>query len=174
MQERIFNLLELVIPASLVLYAVFLTLKSTLGKLKEIEHEKTRSKNIEITLPLKLQAYERICLFLERITPINLIPRVNEPNYSSRNLQQALLTEIRQEYNHNISQQIYLEKKSWMLVRSSMEELVMTINDAAAPMEEESTALDLARAIFDKYMNQSQDIIALTLDTLKDEIQKDF
>ena len=97
---------KILLPASIVLYGVYLMVRSFINKEIELKRLEVRSRSIETILPNRLQAYERICLFLERISPPNLLLRLNNPIYSARELHKILLDEIRNEYNHNVSQQM--------------------------------------------------------------------
>src|SRR6478609_6392598 len=122
------DLLKMVLPASIVLYAVYLTIKSLVTKDFEKKLVELKLKNTELVFPIRLQAYERMCLFLERISPNTLIVRVNDPSYNVAQLHQLLLMEIRNEYAHNMSQQVYMSDNSWKLVKSSMDEIINVIN----------------------------------------------
>ena len=85
------DLLKMVLPASIVLYAVYLTIKALVTKDFEKKLVELKLKNTELVLPIRLQAYERMCLFLERISPNTLIVRVNDPSYNVAQLHQLLL-----------------------------------------------------------------------------------
>ena len=61
----------------------------------------------------------------------------------SREFHQLLLSEIRNEYNHNVSQQVYISEEVWVLIKNAKEDLIVSINDAASEMTLESTSLDL-------------------------------
>ncbi|MEO1050838.1 MAG: hypothetical protein AAFX87_09430 [Bacteroidota bacterium] len=165
---------KLLIPAGLVLYAMYLTVKSFLNKeLDKIKFE-VHGKNVNTVLPIRLQAYERICLFLERISPNNLIVRLNDAKYSAPEFQQLLLREIREEYNHNVSQQVYMSSEVWELVQNAKEDLIVTINNAAAGLSAEATSIDLARQIFEGMMQKEVDPVALALLEVKNEIRQSF
>src|SRR6202161_1604458 len=104
---------KILIPASLVLYAVYLVVRSFITKEIEMKKLEVRTRSIETVLPARLQAYERITLFLERIAPQNLLLRLSDATYSARDFQKLLLDEIRNEYNHNVSQQVYMSEDVW-------------------------------------------------------------
>lgn len=164
---------KILIPASLVLYAAYLLVRSFLAKEIELKKLEIRNRSIETVLPLRLQAYERMCLFLERINPQNLLVRLNPGSISAKEFHQVLLNEIRSEYNHNVSQQVFMSESSWELVRNAKEDLVVTINDASSEMGAESSSLDLAKKIFEKAINKP-DSIAHALTEIKREIQQTF
>jgi len=165
---------KLLIPAGLVLYAMYLTVKSFLRKEVESQLLNIRSRNNEVVVPIRLQAYERMCLFLERITPNNLIPRVSHSKFSAKEFQAVLLQEIREEYNHNLSQQMYMTDESWQLIKNAMEEVIMVINESAEGLKEDAKGLDLAKIIFENIMNRKIDPVAYPLKFLKDEIRELF
>lgn len=172
--EALIEFGKMLIPAGAVLYAMFLIVRMFLTKEVEKKSLDIKVKNTEIILPIRLQAYERVCLFLERITPNNLIVRLNDSNYSAGEFQQILLREIREEYNHNLSQQIYMTEESWGLVKNAMEEIVMTINESAGELEVESKSLDLAKIIFDKTLQRQQQAVDFALRHMKQEIGEVF
>ena len=165
---------KILIPASVVLYAAYLIVRSFIQKEIELRRLEVRSRSIETILPSRLQAYERITLFLERISPQNLLIRLNAPGLAAREFHQLLLAEIRNEYNHNVSQQVYMSEHVWSIVKNAKEDLIVSINDAAGEMGAESTSLDLAKKIFEKSVNKSVDPIGHALSELKKEIQQTF
>lgn len=165
---------KIVIPALLVLYAAYLLLRSFVNRDIRMKELDIRGKSIDTVLPLRIQAYERMCLFLERISPQNLLVRLNNNGMTARDFQQLLLSEIRNEYNHNASQQVFMSSEVWDLIKNAKEDLVLTINDSASDMDTESNSLDLAKKIFEKSVNKPIDPIAHALTELKAEIQATF
>jgi hypothetical protein len=165
---------KILIPASVVLYGAYLLVRSFIQKEITLRKLEVRSRSIETILPNRLQAYERITLFLERISPQNLLIRLSAPGLASREFQQLLLSEIRNEYNHNVSQQVYMSEEVWNLVKNAKEDLIVSINDAAGEMGPESSSIDLSKKIFEKAVNKSVDPIAHALSELKREIQQIF
>jgi len=163
---------KLLIPAVLVLYAMYLTVKSFLNKELEKTMLEIRGKSIETVLPNRLQAYERMCLFLERITPNSLVSRLNNGTYTAKEFQFILLNEIREEYNHNVSQQIYMSDEVWGQIKNAKEDLVVMVNNAASKMGEKATNADLSKQLLEDYFTKENDLIALTLHEAKNEIRK--
>jgi hypothetical protein len=172
--EAVIEFGKILIPASIVLYAAYLLVRSFLAKDIELKKLEIRSRSIETVLPLRLQAYERMCLFLERISPQNLLVRLNIGLIPSKEFHQMLLNEIRNEYNHNVSQQVFMSEVVWDNIRNAKEDLVLTINDASSEMSAESSSLDLSKKIFERYINKPIDPVAHALVELKREIQQTF
>lgn len=98
---------------------------------------------------LQLQAYERLILLTDRIALPNLIARVNTPGVSARDMQSLLTHSIRQEFEHNITQQIYVSAEAWSAVRDYKEQNLLIVNQIASFLPEEATGADLNRALLD-------------------------
>ncbi|MDN5216585.1 hypothetical protein QQ020_31235 [Fulvivirgaceae bacterium BMA12] len=165
---------KILLPAGAVLYAMYLVVKSFLTKELEKKLIDVKIKNTDIVLPVRLQAYERLCLFLERISPNNLVVRLNNASMSAPQFHQVLIAEIRQEFNHNLSQQVYLSDKSWEMVKSAKEDVISVVNIAAEKLGEDDKSVDLAKKIFELMMEKNNDPIAIALKEIKDEIRTSF
>ncbi|RZS96821.1 hypothetical protein [Cecembia calidifontis] len=172
--EYIADLLKIVLPAGLVIYGMYLTIMSFLRKEREKMLVDIKTQNTQTILPIRLQAGERLCLLLERITPNNLVRRVNDPDYSSRDLYSQLLHEVREEFNHNLSQQVYFTDETWESVRRAVESVITLINTAMQDMNNESRGIDLAKRIFQLSLEQKNDAIQQALKNVKDEIRVFF
>ncbi|MEL7148654.1 MAG: hypothetical protein AAFO69_19935, partial [Bacteroidota bacterium] len=120
------------------------------------------------------QAYERMCLFLERIAPGNIIPRLNASGLTARELQTIILRDIREEFNHNLSQQIYMSDRAWDSVKLAMETNISLINGAADSLAQDASNMDLARAVFDNAYQSDKDDINEALSIVKEEIRTLF
>ena len=174
MNANLRDFIQILLPAGIVLYAVYLTVKSFLNQEMEKRLVEVKGKNAETVLPIRLQAYERMCLFLERIAPNHLLVRLNDSALSASEFKQILLSEIRQEYGHNLSQQVYMSDQAWAATKAAMEEVVMLINTSAANLKPDATSLDLARTVFDTIINQDVDPTSRALKVVKDEIRQIF
>jgi len=172
--EAFIEFIKILVPASVVLYAAYLLVRTFVQKEIEMKKLEVRGRSIETILPNRLQAYERMALFLERISPQNLLVRLNTSNMPAREFHQLLLNEIRNEYNHNVSQQVYMSEEVWGLIKSAKEDLIVTINDSSSLMTMDSSSLDLSKRIFEKSIEKQADPILHALSELKKEIQRTF
>ena len=172
--ESLIEFGKILLPAALVLYAMYLGVKVMVAKELAQKQMDIRQKSIEITLPARLQAYERMSLFLERISANNLVLRVNQADFNAREFHQILLKEIRDEYNHNVSQQVYMSEEVWQEIKAAKEELIIGINASSEGLPDEATSLDLAKKLFDFMMNKDVDPIDNALKSLKEEISKTY
>ncbi|WKV11871.1 hypothetical protein [Marivirga harenae] len=172
--EPIWDLIKIVIPAGIVLYAMFLTIKTMLQKQNEAKIIEIKAKNKEIVLPIRLQAYERMSLFLERISPDQIIKRVHKNDMNVAELQYMLLNEIREEFNHNLSQQVYMSDEAWKIIKNAKEELIMVVNQTAKELEPEAKSIELVKKIYEESLEKKIDSIEYGLSFLKNEIQQEF
>ena len=170
--ESIIEIVKLIVPASAAIFAVNYTLKAFTEREEKKKNAELKIKEAEIILPLRLQAYERICMLIERINPQNLIPRVNTRPMSYPELQQALLAEVRNELNHNLSQQVYISDKAWKLTKQSTEAVKGIILKSAQELNSEQVAgSDLARKILENMMQLTPNPLDTALDLIKSEIK---
>ena len=172
--EILMELAKLIVPAAIVLYGMYLTVRSFTTKELEKAMLKHKMKGRDTVLPIRLQAYERMCLFLERISPNNLVVRLNDSAYNAKQFQQILLGEIRNEFNHNLSQQVYMSDEAWDAVSGAKEAVITVINQAGEELSEESKGVELAKKVFEKMMEKDPDPIARALVMVKNEIRQAF
>src|ERR1700761_8936976 len=102
-----FDIIKYTIAGLGIVWIAFYLLKPYLDRDEKIQLLEFRKSISNQTLPLRLQAYERLVLFIERINPSNMLVRVNAPSYTAAELYSLMLEDIRSEYQHNITQQIY-------------------------------------------------------------------
>jgi hypothetical protein len=153
---------------------MYLTVKAFVQKELDKTEGEIKKKNNEIIMPVRLQAYERLCLFLERISLNNLVLRTNNPSYTVGEFHSKLLSEIRDEYNHNLSQQIYMSDVAWQMVKSAMEQTSAKINEASQFVNKEDRGIELAKAIFNVAAQSTSDPIQEALNYIKNEIRQSF
>ena len=168
------DFLKITIPAALVLYAMYVTITAFVKKSFIEKQLEQRLRQTEIALPLRLQAYERMCLFLERISPNNLLMRLNGSATTVPEFQQILLRDVRDEFNHNLSQQVYLSPEAWERIRATQQEVIVLINQAAGEVLPQAAPIDLSKKIFEKIIQEDRNPTAATLRFVKEEIQREF
>ncbi|UOB17327.1 hypothetical protein [Abyssalbus ytuae] len=82
-------------------------------------------------LPLRLQAYERMTLFLERINPAKLLIRVAPDSTDKDNYEATLISHIENEFDHNLTQQIYMTDDCWTIIKAAKNATIQLIRKAA-------------------------------------------
>ena len=162
------------LPALITGLIVYFLIKAFLDRDEKIRQTDIVTGNKKQILPIRLQAYERIVLFLERISPENLILRVSKPGMSAFQLQTEMISTIRLEFEHNLSQQLYISSTGWDLVKTAKEDLIKTINTAASQLSQDAGSAQLARKIFELAGSKKNNHINIALEHLKDEVRKLF
>jgi hypothetical protein len=172
----VFRLILAITTIGLSLASVLIIIQFYFSKLSELKTSRQGvvvNEEHKIILPLRLQAYERIILFLERISPATLVPRVLRPDMHALQLQQAMVKTIREEFEYNLSQQLYISSGAWELVKNAKEEMVKLINISGAEINEYAPPGELARIIFEKSMSESNIQPLMTaIEEVKKEIQR--
>lgn len=173
--DYLLDLLKIILPAGIVLYGMYLVVVSFLSKEREKLLIELKTQNTQVVLPIRLQAAERLCLLLERITPNNLVVRRSNPSqFTAAELHPQLLAEVREEFNHNLSQQVYFSEETWEAVRRAVEDVITLLNLSRQSLNAEASGMDLAKAIFSQSLEQKNDAIAYALRQVKSEIQLHF
>ncbi len=172
--DFITELLKIVLPAGLVLYAMYLTVRTFVSKQFAEKQFDLKAETARTLLPIRLQAYERMTLFLERISPNNLLLRTNGQAVNVLDFQQLLLAEIREEFNHNLSQQVYMSHEAWNHIRQAFNQVMTIINAASQSLPGDAPAVELSRKVFEIILQQQIDPTAEALRYLKDEVQNNF
>ena len=172
--ELLSDFLKLIVPASLVLYGMYLTVKLLLEREADRHRYEVKTRYTETVVPVRLQAYERMVLFLERISPNNLLLRLGGSSTTSLEFQQRLLQEIRDEYNHNLSQQVYMSQAVWDEIQAAMNEVMTLINRASGDTHPDAPALELSKHVFERIIQKDRQPTATAIKAVKDEIQAMF
>jgi hypothetical protein len=124
-------------------------------------------------IPLQLQAYERLALLCERISIPNLISRVNQPNASAQEMQILLLEHIKQEFEYNASQQVYVSKVTWDAVRNLRDQSMLIINQVSNLLSPEARATELNKKLLEVMINHEDAALhTIVLDALSHEAKK--
>ena len=131
-----------------------------------------RQEALKVVTPIRLQAYERMALFLERIAPSSLVLRCYQPGMDLKLLQGVMTKNIRDEWEHNLSQQVYLTPALWTRIREAKDEMINLVNSAAVSLTEESDPTRLAASIFASAAQHSPSDDALA--ALSNEIHELF
>ena len=154
--EIVGEIFKYTIP-SLVVFAVsYFTLRLYMSKQLEAQKLELQLENSRDSRPVRLQAYERVALLLERLAFANLLHRVRRQDQNVRDFQMALLANIRAEFEHNMAQQIYVSTELWGAVKSAKEESISIINQVAAAVPPEAPSIELSKRVFAYMMDREQ------------------
>jgi hypothetical protein len=167
----IFDLLKIILPALIVAGSIFYLIQQYLEKEQQRRLLELRLQTSKETLPLRLQAYERVTLLLERITPNNLLVRLNSSGQTAPEFHRLLVTEIRAEYEHNLSQQLYMSPDVWDQVKSAKEAILTMVNKAyhGLPTPQQARGTELAKRILETIITDEADPTTQALNAIKRE-----
>jgi hypothetical protein len=166
------EVLKYLLPA-IVLYLIVRLVLAAYIKNEEKKREEIKTAgNSQVTLPLRLQAYERLILLLERISPAQVINRALQPGMTSYHFQLMLVQSIREEFEHNVAQQIYVSTAGWTMIKSAKEEIVRLINTTASETDAGAGAGELAKIILERWAQMEQNPVQIAIDQLKAEVRQ--
>lgn len=166
-----FAILSFTLPALVVVLAVERLMRWQFRRQQQWLSQERQLAQQKHLLPARLQAAERMALFLERISPDALVHRHLEGQTHARPFQLLLLMSIRAEFEHNMAQQIYLTAPCWEAVKGAKEGVVALVNQAAVALPEDASALDLSRQLLQLLDKQNTAPTANALALLRKEVE---
>lgn len=167
--EAFIEFIKFTIPGLIVFATAYFMLRTFMDNEQKKRAAEHKMNNQKLVTPLRLTAFERLVLFLERITPDQLIMRTFEPSYTVEVYQDALIKTIRAEYEHNLSQQIYVSGKTWNAIKVTKENLVKLVNQASNKLRKDAPALELSKLILETIMQLDKEPTASAIEMLKIE-----
>lgn len=172
--EELLDLLKYTVPALVVFVACFFILKKFMDNEYRKQLLELRKANQNYTTPLRLQAYERMILFLERVSLNNLVSRVQKRGMTAKQFQSDLIVTVRTEFEHNLSQQIYVSQAAWDTVKLAKEEVIKVINVSATQVKDDATSAELSQKIFEILLKLEVSPTQMAISTIKKEVRQLF
>jgi hypothetical protein len=170
--EALTDILKITLPALIVFLTAWILLRNMIKNSEDKRRYEMMMHNSKTVTPIKLQAYERIVLFLERISLESLLVRVSSPDMNAQQLHSALLTTIRSEFEHNLSQQIYMSQQAWEVVRNARSNTIKIINSEAEKLKPEASGMLLSKQLLEKIMEMEKEPTRAAIDYVKAEITR--
>lgn len=130
-----------------IVWVAFYLLKPYLDRLERKLIAQHAKPAVDPSLMLKLQAYERVVLFIDRINPSNLFVRTGAATFQADELHRLVITEIRNEYQYNITQQVYVSEQAWEIMTKLKDDTINILNEAARLQAAEARGVELAKTI---------------------------
>jgi len=131
-----------------------------------------RKQRQEFFLSHRMEAYQRAILYMERIHPVTIVMRMNQQNVNAVLFQSMLLKAIRDEYDHNVAQQMFISPNAWHLLKNAKEETVKLINVGASDLPSDASSSDLAKAIITLTADINPLPSEIAIEALKAEFQQ--
>jgi len=167
----LFDILKTLIPSLVVFFTAYYMIRQLLKREESRQQMELMQNHQKLITPIRLQAYERLTLFMERINPESLIIRVSQGSKNNQWLQQNLLAAIREEFEHNLSQQLYVTPQVWEEVKNAKEKMVQLINSTAIQLDPKSHSMELSKAILEQYAQTQPQPTRNAISLLKNEIK---
>ncbi|MBO4232578.1 MAG: hypothetical protein J5862_05020 [Bacteroidales bacterium] len=166
------NILLVLIPSLAVFLTAFFSIRFFIQNEQKKQLLELKRNSRSVIAPLRLQAYERMALLLERIDLNRLVVKMNNPELNAMQFQILLTSTIRSEFEHNLSQQIYFSMDLWNLIKTAEETTINIVNQSAAQLSADTPSIELAKLIL---MRVAESVpTAQAMAALKAEIQEVF
>jgi hypothetical protein len=170
--ETSLEIIRITIPPLIVFFTAFFLIRSLLRNDQDKRRQELILQNSKTIIPIKLQAYERVVLFLERISLESLLVRVSSPSMSASELHTIILSTIRNEFEHNLSQQIYISQQAWEIVKNARSNLIKIINTEAEKMPANSTGMAFSKRLLEKVMELDKEPTRVAIEFIKGEVSR--
>ena len=135
--EIIINIIAATLPALVVFMTVYVLMKQFFQHQRQIRYLEIDEANKGKNIPQKILAYERLTLFCERIRIPNLLMRLSSSEEKAEGVLHALLIAVQKEYEHNITQQLYVSENLWKIISFAKNEILNIIHQVYADCEKE-------------------------------------
>ncbi len=165
------EILKFTIPALIVFFTVYFLFKKYLDSQIQLKAMENRKLFANQTLPLKLQAYERLMVLCDRISIPNLISRLRTNAMSNKELQNAMMIAVQQEFEHNNAMQIYTSEKLWEIISLAKNQTLAIIASANEGLNDSDNAGLFAEKVLKEQMKQSTASVDVAKSAIKKEVQ---
>lgn len=172
--EIVLQLALIILPAGAVFMTAFYFMRQTAQREIRASHLEQKAERQKFFLPHRVEAYQRVILLMERIHPNSLVMRLNNPGLPATAFQIKLLEAVREEFDHNIAQQMYISSDVWEMCKKAKDETVKIINLAGQQMGPTSTGMDLSGKIFEIVAEVGVLPTEIAVRALKEEVQRLF
>lgn len=169
--EIFLEILKLVGPAALVLGAFALFLAEDRKKKEATERQRILQNTFSHIIPLRLQAYERLIIYMERISPDSMMMRADAQGKTARLFQMQLTAEIREEFNHNIAQQLYVDEETWMEVVRAKEQVIAMVNAVGKTLPPDAPAIELAKRVLNEMVRNEEGPTHKAVEALRSDVR---
>lgn len=170
--ENVYEILKITLPAILVIITAWLVIRTMIKNDQDRRKQELVLQNSKTITPIRLQAYERVILFLERISLESLLVRVSSPDMTASQLHSALLTTVRAEFEHNLSQQIYMTPQAWEVVKNARSNTIKLINSEMEKTPPNSPGIAFSKKLLEKVMEIDKEPTRVAIDYVKAEIAR--
>lgn len=167
--EILLEIVKLTLPGLVVFATVYTVMRQMTEQTRLNRRAEQAAETRKITVNLRLQAYERLSLYCERISIPNLLLRLRTENTTVLSLKWAMMQAIRQEFEHNITQQIYVSEQLWQILKLARDTTSEVIDQVAAAQDPDADVQRFIEGLFEFLEKQEKDPLATALVAIKRE-----
>lgn len=172
--EEFIELLKYVVPSIITGAVAYIMINKMLDQENRRHFAEVKKENLKYTTPVRLQAHERLLLLLERTDPVQVVNRVIKPGMTAKSMQIAIITEIKQEFDHNITQQLYVSGNCWEEVMKAKDDALKLVTVVAASVPPSVDAMEFSKALIRIQSEQQFFTSVSAIKTVKREVSKIF
>ncbi|WDF56324.1 DUF7935 family protein [Mucilaginibacter sp. KACC 22063] len=170
----ILDIIKLTIAGIGVVWVAFYLLKPYLERSESLQLLEFKKATSTQTLPLRLQAYERLILLIDRINPANLLIRLSASGYTAAELHVLVLAEVRNEFQHNITQQIYVSPEAWVVAKKIKDDTITLINNVFKSLPADASGLDASKMMLAHLGGLEDNPYDIASNMIKKDLEKLF
>ena len=169
-----FEVIKLAVAGIAIVCVAFYLIKPFLENKEKLQLLDLKKSISAQTLPLRLQAYERMVLLIDRINPSNLLLRLNASTYSAAELQSLIVSEVRNEFQHNVTQQLYISSRAWKVIGRLKDDTLTLTNNVAKMLPQGASGLELGKAMLSHLGTLEQDPYHTATGLIKADLEELF
>jgi len=170
----LYEVVKLIIAGISVVGVAFYLFKPYLDNKEKLQLLELKKAAGSQTLPLRLQAYERAILLIDRINPANLLIRLNAPAHTAAELHSLIVAEVRNEFQHNVTQQLYVSPRAWQVVKRIKADTISLVNNAAQMQTDGASGLELGKSILHHLSQLETDPYDASLNLIRADLEELF
>ncbi len=174
LNNYLFDIIKLTISGLLVVMAAFYIARPYLDRFEKQQLIGLKQTFTKETLPLRLQAYERLVLLIDRINPANILLRLNNPDFAAGELHYLVLAEIRNEFQHNITQQLYVSTTAWEITKRVKNDTIFLMNSALKALPPEASGLEFCRLVLEQISRMESNPYEVGATLIREEAEQLF
>ena len=172
--QVVVNLLYFVVPSLIVFGVTYIIINKFFEEQRKLRLLELKKEQMRELTPIKLQAYERLTLFLDRISPENLVIRLSKSGQSANQLRHELIQSITREFNHNISQQVYVSNDCWNMIKAVKEQIIRVVEACYQESGDTESGPGLGKKILTRLMQEKTTPTQRAIELMKKEIEIAF
>jgi hypothetical protein len=169
LQIDYWTIILVIIPALIVFGIVYFLMKAYFDNQLKLKMLESRESNAQTSRPLKLQAYERLMLFCERVSLPNLLLRIQSSDMTAKDLKASLVIAIQQEFEYNLSQQLYVSEKLWQIIKLAKNQLIEIVTHIGSKVPPKASADEFSQQLILFFESQKKDPIETAKSAVKKE-----